>query len=182
MSDVPTPAFVKRAIIRRRQHVEYIKKDGVDSNTWDHVESIYLNTLTHLEAIFGQRPFLLGDKPSAADFGYFVSMFRHFSQDPTASDIMRLNAPSVFEWQAKLWNARASQTQGSFLEDLPEDMNPIFADIRTGYLPYLNDNARAWQQGLSHFDPVIQGVQYRQIPVSQYRVGAWSSYKLMLSI
>jgi glutathione S-transferase len=75
-----------------------VRRDGVDANTWDHVESIYLNTLDRLEAVFRARPFLLGEQPTLSDFGFFASMFRHFSQDPTASDIMRLRAPGVFAW------------------------------------------------------------------------------------
>ena len=113
MTDVPLPASWKRAMIRRRQHVEYVKKDGVDSNTWNHVESIYLTTLTRLEVVFSNRSFLLGERPTAADFGLFAPMFRHFAQDPTASDIMRLKAPRVFEWQARLWNARESHQRSS---------------------------------------------------------------------
>lgn len=170
MADEPGPDFLKRAFIRRRQHVEYVKKDGVDANTWAHVESIYLNTLDRLEAIFASRPYLLGDRPTLGDFGFFASMFRHFSQDPTASDIMRLRAPGVFAWQARLWNARASTTQGALLSRLPEDMHSMLEDVGSGYLPYLNQNALAWQQGQDRFDPLIQGVQYRAVPVSQYRV------------
>ncbi|MEM7016174.1 MAG: glutathione S-transferase family protein, partial [Pseudomonadota bacterium] len=86
MGSLPLPGFLKRAFIRHRQHVYYVKRDGVSSLTWDHVEAIYLNTLTHLEAIFQVRPYLLGERPSLADFGFFASMFLHFSQDPTASD------------------------------------------------------------------------------------------------
>ena len=170
MAEEPLPGFFKRAFIRRRQHVEYVKKDGVDANTWDHVESIYLNTLDRLETIFANRPYLLGDCPTLGDFGFFASMFRHFSQDPTASDIMRRRAPGVFAWQARLWNARASTTSGTQVSELPEDMHSLLGDIGSGYLPYLNANARAWQQGLDRFDPLIQGVQYRAVPVSQYRV------------
>ncbi len=170
LGEMPTPGFMKRAMIRRRQWGEYVRKDGVDANTWDHVESIYLNNLDRLEAIFKDRPFLLGERPTLADFGYFAPMFRHFAQDPTASDIMRLRAPGVFEWQARLWNARASTTSGSLVTELPADINPILKDIGDGYLPYLNANAKAWQQGLERFDPVMQGVQYRNVPVSQYRV------------
>ena len=170
MTDVPTPGFIKRALIRRRQHIEYVKRDGVDANTWAHVESIYLNTLDRLEAIFANRPYLLGDRPTLGDFGFFASMFRHFSQDPTASDIMRLRAPGVFAWQARLWNARAGSTSGELLNELPTDLNSMLDDIGSGYLPYLNANALAWQQGQERFDPIIQGVQYRSVPVSQYRV------------
>ncbi len=170
MPDVPLPAALKRAFIRRRQHVEYVKRDGVDARTWPHVESIYLNTLARLEAVFASRPYLLGERPTLGDFGFFASMFRHFSQDPTASALMRLRAPGVFAWQARLWNARASSIRGGELAELPADLYPILDDAGSGYLPYLNDNARAWQEGRERFDPVIQGVQYRAVPVSQYRV------------
>ncbi len=169
MPKEPAPGFIKRAFIRRRQHVEYVKRDGVDANTWDHVESIYLNTLDRLEAIFSNRPFLLGDRPTLGDFGFFASMFRHFSQDPTASDIMRLRAPAVFEWQARLWNARASDLRGELLSEIPDDLSPILNDIGDAYLPYLNANAIAWQKGQERFDPLIQNTQYRDVPVSQYR-------------
>ena len=170
LADEAGPAFLKRKFIRRRQHVEYVKRDGVDSNTWDHVESIYLNTLDRLEAIFATRPYLLGDRPTLGDFGFFASMFRHFSQDPTASDIMRIRAPGVFAWQARLWNARASTMQGQTLATLPSDLHSMLSDVGEAYLPYLNANARAWQAGQERFDPVVQGVQYKSVPVSQYRV------------
>lgn len=170
MGSVRSPGFLKRALIRRRQLGEYVRRDGVDANTWAHVESIYLNTLDRLEAIFSARPFLLGEQPTLGDFGFFASMFRHFSQDPTASDLMRVRAPGVFEWQARLWNARAGTTGNALVDTLPADLDPILQDVGDAYLPYLNANAAAWQQGLERFDPVIQGVQYRAVPVSQYRV------------
>ena len=170
MTDQPLPGFLKRAFIRRRQHREYVTRDGVDANTWDHVESIYLNTLDRLEHIFADRPYLLGHRPTLGDFGFFASMFRHFSQDPTASDIMRLRAPGVFAWQARLWNARGGSVTGDEASELPADMRSMLEDIGSGYLPYLNASATAWQQGLERFDPIVQGVQYRAVPVSQYRV------------
>ena len=101
------------------------------------------------------------------DFGFFASMFRHFSQDPRASDIMRLRAPGVFAWQARLWNARASTTHSDLVSALPADLDPILQDVGDGYLPYLNANAEAWQPGVERFDPVIQSVQYRAVPGPQ---------------
>lgn len=169
MSDVPMPKFIMRAVVRRRQLSRYVKDDGVTAHTWDHVESIYLKTLERLEVVFAKRRFLLGDSPTIADFGLFASMFRHFSQDPTASNIMRLRAPGVFEWQARLWNERGNE-EAHWLDNLSNDLSPILKDAGQAYLPYLNDNARAWQLSLERFDHVTQGVQYQRIPVSQYRV------------
>jgi glutathione S-transferase len=167
---IPLPGSIKRALMRLRQHGGYVKRDGVTPETWDHVESCYLGTLDALEAIFASRSFLLGDAPTLADFGFFASMFRHFSQDPTPAAIMRERAPGVFEWQARLWNARASNT-GDRLEDgIPEDWGPILDRIGSQYLPYLCANAEAWKAGARRHDVEIENVRYRALPVSQYRV------------
>lgn len=170
MGDLPLPGFVKREIIRRRQRGSYVRRDGVSRDTWDHVESVYLKSLDQLEAIFQVRPYLLGDLPTLADFGFFASMFRHFAQDPTASDLMRERAPGVHEWQARLWNARGSRLAGSLVAGIPEDWSPILHEIGSAYLPFLNANAEAWKAGQRRFDAEIQGVHYRRMPVSQYRV------------
>ena len=135
-----------------------------------HVESIYLKSLAQLEAIFRARPYLLGELPTLADFGFFASMFRHFAQDPTASELMRARAPGVFEWQARLWNAKASRMRGALLSGVPADWSPILREIGDAYLPFLNANAEAWQAGRRRFDAEIQGAPYRRMPVSQYRV------------
>ncbi len=169
MTDVPGPQLFKRAMIRRRQHVGYVKRDGVSPETWDHVESIYLNTLDRMEEVFRNRPYLFGERPSLSDFGFFASMFRHFSQDPTPAGIMRDRAPAVYEWQSRLWNARGSHG-GALLDGMPSDLEAFFVDAGLTYLPYLNANARAWQQRAERLDFDIEGVRYRDVPVSQYRV------------
>ncbi|MEM8621475.1 MAG: glutathione S-transferase family protein [Actinomycetota bacterium] len=167
---LPIPGIIKRAGVRRRQIGGWVKGDGVTAETWDHIEGCYTGTLERLSAIFASRPFLLGERPTIADFGFFASMFRHFGQDPTPAHIMRETAPLVWEWQARLWAARGSSTHGPLVEGVPGDWNPILDDIGSAYLPYLNANARAWARGAERHDAIIEGVHYRDLPVSQYRV------------
>ena len=166
----PLPGFVKRFVIRLRQRGFYVRRDGVTRETWAHVESIYFRTLDRLSRIFADRPFLLGSAPTLADFGFFASMFRHFSQDPTAAEIMRQRAPMVFEWQARLWNARANGVAGGLVEGIPADWSSILEDVGRAYLPYLCSNAEAFASGRSRHDAEIEGVWYRGLPVSRYRV------------
>ncbi len=168
--DVPIPGFVKRHLIRNRQRKLFTRGDGVSPATWDHVESIYTDSLAHLSAILDNRPFLFGTRPSLADFGFFGPMFRHFSMDPTSARIMRETAPSVFEWVARMWNARSSTTTGKLLEDVPDDWGPILDSIGSAYLPHLCANAEAWKAGRSRFDVEIEGAPYRKIRTSRYRV------------
>jgi glutathione S-transferase len=126
---IPLPAFVKRSLIRNRQRTLFTKGDGVTSDTWDHVEKIYLDSLAQLGAILETRPYLLGTRPSLADFGFFGPMFRHFSHDPPSARIMRETAPAVFEWAARVWNARASVTGGELLGHVPDDWGPMLESI-----------------------------------------------------
>jgi len=168
--EVSLPGFIKRNFIRGRQRALFTTGDGVGPATWDHVEKIYLDSLAHLRAILKTRPYLLGTRPSLADFGFFGPMFRHFGHDPTGSSIMRETAPEVYEWVARVWNARASVTGGELLGQVPDDWGPILDSIGSAYLPYLCANAEAWKAGRSHFDVDIEGAPYRRIRTARYRV------------
>jgi glutathione S-transferase len=169
-SDMPLPGFVMRHLVRNRQRALFTKGDGVTRATWDHVEKIYLDSLAHFGAILKTRPYLLGTRPSLADFGFFGPMFRHFAMDPTSARIMRETAPAVYEWVARVWNARASETGGELLGHVPDDWGPILHSIGSAYLPYLCANAEAWKEGRSHFDVDIEGAPYRHIRTARYRV------------
>ena len=178
LSEQPMPKAMTAAMLRERQHRIYVAGDGVTPQTRAHVESVYLNTLDRLQAIFETQPFLLGGKPSLADFGFFASMFRHFSLDPTPSLIMQSRAPAVFEWVARLWNSRHSATVGDWTRagTLPSGWAPILRDIGEAYLPYLHANAIAWREERKTFDFEVQGTHYRKLPVVQYR--AWCRERL----
>ncbi len=172
LSDMPLPKALTAFTARDRGFKVYVKGDGVTNETRAHVEGIYTGTLTRLQAIFETQPFLLGGRPCLADIGFFASMFRHGTMDPTPALIMHERAPAVFEWVARLWNSRHSTTQGEWVRagTLPPGWTPILKDIGEAYLPYLHANAVAWKEGRKHFDFEVQGVRYRKLPVVQYRV------------
>ncbi|HWU68000.1 MAG TPA: glutathione S-transferase [Stenotrophobium sp.] len=170
LSEQPMPRSLSAAFIRQRQKLIYTAGDGVTPATRAHVESIYLDTLDRLQAIFTRQRFLLGDKPCLADFGFFASMFRHYSQDPTPSRIMQERAPAVFEWVARLWNSHGARGEWAPAGTLPPGWTPLLRDVGAAYLPYLHANAIAWREGRKTFDFSVQGVTYRKLPVVQYRV------------
>ncbi len=57
----------------------------------------------------GARPFILGDRPTIADIGLMGPLWRHFVHDPTPARLMQETAPAVYEWAARMWNARAGE-------------------------------------------------------------------------
>ncbi len=170
IATLPLPLFVRRIMIQRRQQGGYVKRDGVDRDTWAHVEGAYHRALEQLGAVFESRPFLLGARPTIADYGFFGSMFRHFGCDPTASRIMREEAPGVYEWVARVWNARVSTTRGELVAGIPDDWGPILREVAETHLEQLCANAEAWRVGRKRFDATIQGVRYGRLPTSRYRV------------
>jgi len=172
--DMPVPKFIIKQLTWDRQVKEYVTGDGIrDKETRAHTEQTYLTALKRLQAILEKTPFLLGDKPSMADFGFFASMFRHFGLDPTPSRIMRYEAPAVFEWLARMWNAKYHKLANAKWHPegaLPDTWIPLLEDIGRTYFPYLHANAMAFKNGKKTFDLEIEGVTYRQLPVVHYRV------------
>jgi glutathione S-transferase len=170
MAGLPLPGSLKRWVMRRRQRQGYTRGDGITVSAVDGVEAIYSRTLAQLQDIFAKRPFILGDKPSLADIGLSGPFFRHFGLDPVPQEIMRQQAPAVYEWIARLWNTAPEDCQGDWLTTVPEDLGPLLNEVGASYLPYLCANVEAVEQGKARFDTDIAGVSYKGARYSQYRV------------
>ncbi|CAK9030313.1 Hypothetical protein SCF082_LOCUS19172, partial [Durusdinium trenchii] len=171
---VPMPDPVAELVVIDRQHEEYVRAGGGvrDAAGKAMMEDIYKATLARLNAHFQQSPFVMGAQPSFADFGLMASMFRHFALDPTPAKIMRLTAPAVYEWVARMWNASCLEVSDQLDTPLPDGVEPLVRDALKHYIPYLIANARAVIAGESE---VIVG-PLRMKPVA-FR--AWSASRLV---
>jgi hypothetical protein len=164
------PQWVKRLYWRRRQYGTFVKGDGVSTDTRAAVEASYLDTLSALETVFVRRPYVLGERPTEADFGLFASMFRHFFCDPVPARIMRERAPGVHEWVARMWNLRPERLAAHALPDrMPDDLGPLLGAVTDVYLPYLDANAAAYANGERSVRYQVQGATFIE-PVKPYRV------------
>ncbi len=170
LHDIPLPAALRRLYFRRRQRGGYTAGDGINDSNRLQVEAIYHTNLAWLSDILQRRPYLLGNSPSLADIAFMGPMFRHFSQDPEPAEIMRQQAPAVWEWVARLWNCGPAALQGDWLVGIPQDWSLWLDDIGSTYLPYLCDNAEAVRAGKKRFNTTVGGVRYSKARVSPYRV------------
>jgi glutathione S-transferase len=164
------PQWVKRRYWRRRQYGTFVRGDGVSERTRAAVEASYRDTLAALESVFARRPYVLGERPTEADFGFFASLFRHFFSDPAPARIMRERAPGVHEWVARMWNLRPERFAAQPLpERTPGDLGPLFDAITRVYLPYLDANAAAYANGERSVRYEAQGTAFVE-PTKPYRV------------
>jgi glutathione S-transferase len=164
------PRFAKRRSVVRRQLGGFVERDGVDATTREHVERTALAAFDGLEAILAERPFLLGERPTIADFGFFAPMFRHFAQDPTPAELMRQRAPRVYTWVARMWEASPQPDGAQILSQVDAPLAALLREVCETHLVQLRENATAWAEGASHFEMTVQGCRYERLPVSRYRV------------
>jgi glutathione S-transferase len=170
LNETPGPMLAKKVYWRIRQRGIFVEKDGVNAATWRATEDSYTSTLDALEAIFRTRPYVMGERPTPADFGFFASMFRHFGSDPTPARIMRRRAAGVYEWVARMWNMSPERClQGALPMSIPGGLEPLTKAIATIYLPYLDANERAYAGGQETVEYWVQGVRWCE-PVKPYRV------------
>lgn len=167
---LPLPRFIRRHMVKHRQHTRFVARDGVTRDTWDHVEAGFFNAMRGMLSMLKNRPYLLGDTPSVADIGMMGPMLRHFGQDPTPAAIMRNEWPAMAEWVARVWNAHSTAGETSLLDVIPDDAAPLLKEIAETHLVQLKENALAYGAGQKQFEMTVQGCAYKELPVSRYRV------------
>ena len=99
----------------------YLEKLGVTQETIPVIEASYEELLDLLNNHFLHYPYMLGGRPSIADFGLIGPLFAHLSRDPYPSMLMKNRAPNVFRWTERMYEA--GLVDGEF-PDLAPDFLP----------------------------------------------------------
>lgn len=172
-------AFLSRLFARpvgwyfaSRQRQEWLWGDGMTKQNSANVKDMLFREFEFLEAQLENSPYVLGSHPSAADFGYFASMFRHFGNDVESAEVMRRHAPNTYEWLARLWNARPNKLAPEQQWSWPEGFhwNALLERVCRDYLPYLHQNAMAYQNGDKRFDYQGNSFIFKRSATTHYRV------------
>ncbi len=171
LRDVKLPYFLRRQIVLRRQKGVYLRQDGVTPSTSHAIEKLYFETLAAMESALEQNLFVLGVRPTEADFGLFGSMFRHFFSDPTPAKIMRDFAPRTIAWVARVWALKPGDlVSAPQLASISPACGPLLRLIAGTHLPYMDANAKAVGQGAMSVRFEDRGANF-ECPASPYR--AW---------
>lgn len=171
LRDVPLPFFLRRQMILRRQQGIYLRKDGVTPSTRAAIEQLYAATLDAMEFALQHHPFVMGARPTEADFGLFGSMFRHFFSDPTPARLMRERAPRTLAWVTRLWALTPSAfADAAPVVSVPSTLAPLLRLAVTSHLPAMKAHADAVAAGVPVACFRDFGAEFT-VPSSPYR--AW---------
>lgn len=80
----------------------FLPRLGVSEDVIPAMEAAYAELLAALELHFQEWPYLLGGRPSIADFGMMGPLFAHLGRDPVPARLMQTTAPAVFRWTERM--------------------------------------------------------------------------------
>ena len=115
---------------------------GATQETSSAVESAYEELLVLLNKHFSIYPYLLGGKPSIADFGLIAPFYGHLSRDPYPSMLMKKSAFHVFRWTERMNRSESDMGEyptmsETFIENdhIPETLKAILSKIGEDFVP-----------------------------------------------
>lgn len=133
---------------------DFLPPLGVTPETIPVVEASYEALLEVLDAHFQCHPYLLGCRPTSADFGFMAPLYAHLARDPVPANLMKMKAPNVYRWTERMNLANVTdgefpECNGQWLADdtIPATLEPVLALIFADWGPqWLADAAlfNAW--------------------------------------
>ncbi len=81
---------------------KYLPGLGITDETIPAIEHDYEALLAALNAHFLKYPYLLGGKPTMADFGLYGPMYAHLARDPAPEMLMKQTANRVWRWVERM--------------------------------------------------------------------------------
>ena len=138
---------------------------GSNNVTASVIEDSYRNFLSGLNEHLKTMPFLLGTRPSSADFACYGQLTQLTQFDPTPSRVAIREFPRVHAWVSKTEDL-SGWGKGEFLtaDNLPGTITTLLKEIGRTYVPIMLANARAIDQGLDKVETVVEGKTWEQVP------------------
>ncbi len=160
-ADETTLSSARKMIMERM--VSRLSLVGSSEQTAKLIEDSFAELIELLEAHLEGRPYLLGNRPSLADFGLYAQLYECYT-DPTPGELLKTRAPKVCTWIEQMLNPGE---QGDFehWETLSATLEPILSRQVAGYfLPWSNANAEALAKGQNELQADLRGNRFTQAP------------------
>lgn len=160
---------VRTRMIARLHHV------GSSPETAPVIEGSFARTIVLLDKLVSSRNYLLGERPSMADFG-LAGQFRQMLSDPTPGALLTAQSPNLVHWIERM---EAPADKGGFasFEAVRGDLIPLLREELAGaYLPWMAANAHAVDDDAPSVRVEIAGQLFTQKP-QRYAAKAFAEIK-----
>ncbi len=134
----------------------YLPILGVTPETVGAVEQATQALYNSLNAHLLEFPYLLGGRPSIADFGLMAPIYAHLGRDVSSSNELKVVAPALYRWIETMNNANITDpelwhvpTSYFSFDQLPDTLLAVLQTLCTDYVPELIATADAYNEWLA---------------------------------
>jgi len=153
-------AFAERQIAR-------LSVVGSNATTGPVIEESYRRLLLLLDAHLERSRFVLGGRPSAADFGLYGQLTQLVGFDPTPAAIALEAAPRLVAWvetTEDLSGLEPRDEDWTGRDAIPDTLRALLGEVGRVYAPFLLANAEAIARGTARVECSIDGRPWVQQP------------------
>tara|TARA_R110002094_G_scaffold62886_9_gene73231 strand:+ start:3698 stop:4723 length:1026 start_codon:yes stop_codon:yes gene_type:complete len=138
---------------------------GSNEVTAKTIESSYERLVGILDALLQKKGFILGARPSSADFALYGQLTQLAIVEPTSAAITVARSPRVRAWidlMDDLSGLEPKDDDWFGAGEAREALAPLLAEIGRVYAPFLRANAEAIMAGEKQFETEIDGRAWMQ--------------------
>ena len=138
---------------------------GSNDTTAPVIEASYKRFLVIMDALIERQKFVLGKRPSSADFGVYAQLTQLAKFDPTPAALCLSEAPRVYAWTDlvdDLSGQPAAEDEWMSVQDASAALGDLLGEIGRTYAPALLANAKALQAGDKQMETTIDGQRWVQ--------------------
>ncbi|MFT4718941.1 MAG: glutathione S-transferase [Candidatus Azotimanducaceae bacterium] len=138
---------------------------GSNAVTAPVIEASYQRFLAIFDRLLQRQAFVLGDRPSSADFAIYAQLTQLARFDPTPMAICLQQAPRVFAWTDVVddLSGQAAEDDGWMsVGAVKETLGELLAEIGRVYTPALLANAKALASGEKEMKTTIDDKPWEQ--------------------
>ena len=131
---------------------------GSNDVTASVIEASYRRFLEIMDDLIAHQTFVLGSRPSSADFGIYAQLTQLAKFDPTPMSICLRDAPRVYAWVDVVddLSGQVCEEDGWMSVEVVSDvLRPLLSEIGRVYAPALIANANALQAGNKHMETTM---------------------------
>lgn len=139
---------------------------GAVPDTFDTIEMLYIELLKVLDSHFSEHPYLLGGKPSIADFGMLAPLYAHLGRDPKPLSLMQEHAIHAFRWVERMnrpeHDVGEFETQdGEYLasDEIPSSLVNVLKHLAIDFVPETQAAAACINSWISQQDNLESGTE-----------------------
>jgi len=147
------------------RQIERLWVVGSNEKTAPVIEDSYKRFLAIMEKHLANSPFILGQKPSSADFAIFGQLTQLIGFDPTSRNIAHEISKRTVAWinsMEDLSGLKIENKEWLGVDSIPSSLKELFIEVGKVYAPALIANAKALENGDETWETEIDGVVWSQ--------------------